>query len=274
MATQLFVYSGSGNSLWAAQRLGEALKDEVAILPMSFGAHAGKDISKPDRIGFLFPVHMWGVPRRVRRFIDSIKFSKNIYYFAVALHAGQVARTLVELEEMLLRQGAFLQSGFELRTPANYTPFGGPGDTDKVKAILTAARARLKGEIAPAIEAEKKSPTDKGNPFQCLILSQCIHPLGSSQLGRMGKRFFADSRCTRCGVCARLCPAHNIRLTEDGVRFGSRCEQCFACLQWCPQEAIQCSPKSHRTRRYHNPEIELDEFLSFFAEEPSRDSKE
>lgn len=263
MSTRLFVYSGSGNSLWAARQIADAIKGGAAISPMRANTREWATLSEVKRVGFIFPVHMWGVPRHVRKFIQKMDLPKDMACFGIALHAGQVARTLIELGELLDAKGVSLKSGFELRTPSNYTPFGGPGNADKVRRILDAAKRRLHEEIAPAIESPHLLPVERGNVFQRMLLSKVVNPLGVSQLGQMGKRFFADSRCTQCGFCIKICPTNNIRWHDGKLRFGGRCEQCMACLQWCPQQAIQCSSRSHQTTRYHHPEITIEDFVGF-----------
>jgi Pyruvate/2-oxoacid:ferredoxin oxidoreductase delta subunit len=35
----------------------------------------------------------------------------------------------------------------------------------------------------------------------------------------------------------------------------------MACIQWCPQEAIQHKNKTSKRKRYHNPEVSLQEIL-------------
>jgi len=267
MTTRLFVYSGSGNSLWAARQIADAIKDNASIAPMRANARERTAFTEVNRVGFVFPVHMWGVPRHVRKFIQKIELPQETTCFAIALHAGQIARTLIELGELLNAKGVQLKSGFELRTPSNYTPFGGPGNADKVRGILDAAQRRLREEIAPAIESSNLLPVERGNVFQRVLLSKVVNPLGVSQLGQMGKRFFADSRCTKCGLCVKICPANNIRWIDGQLRFGGRCEQCMACLQWCPQEAIQCSSRSHQTARYHHPDITVEDFIGFLNEQ-------
>jgi ferredoxin len=74
--------------------------------------------------------------------------------------------------------------------------------------------------------------------------------------------FHCDGRCVRCGTCARICPAANIKMDVNGPVWMHRCEQCFACLQWCPKAAIQFGSGTAGQRRYHHPEVSLADMLS------------
>lgn len=50
----------------------------------------------------------------------------------------------------------------------------------------------------------------------------------------------APERCTKCGVCIKVCPAGCIaRENEDDFpAFGPGCTGCWACFQHCPDQAI------------------------------------
>ncbi len=62
-STQLFFYTGTGNSLWTARTLAEELGN-TGMLPMSWN-HGDRVATRADAVGILFPVHMWGLPHRV-----------------------------------------------------------------------------------------------------------------------------------------------------------------------------------------------------------------
>lgn len=50
--------------------------------------------------------------------------------------------------------------------------------------------------------------------------------------------YTVNESCIHCGICAKVCPANNITVTEDEVKFSDHCEVCYACLHNCPQSAI------------------------------------
>ena len=115
-------WTGSGNSLWVArtlaQELGGAELNSIAD---------GKEQRAVDSevIGLVFPVHIWGVPRLILEFVKELKDRQPAYVFAVAVNAGQVANTLVQLKQVLKKAGLKLSAGFEIPMPSNYIPGGG-----------------------------------------------------------------------------------------------------------------------------------------------------
>ena len=60
---------------------------------------------------------------------------------------------------------------------------------------------------------------------------------------------FDGDRCTRCGICARVCPARSIMMPDKSDRESlpflevigdgiTNCIACGCCLAACPREAI------------------------------------
>src|SRR4030043_750932 len=129
MKTDLFFYTGTGNSLWTARTLAKELGG-AEILPIS--AVSGEAVeSRAEALGVIFPVHIWGVPGKVIAFTKALTNPSVRYCFAVAVNAGQVAATLIQLKKLMQGRGLSLSSGFEVVMPNNYIPWGGPGPEEK-----------------------------------------------------------------------------------------------------------------------------------------------
>jgi len=74
--------------------------------------------------------------------------------------------------------------------------------------------------------------------------------------------FHVGRQCTKCGVCALVCPVQNIQLAcgangQLAPIRSDKCEACLACVHWCPAKAISTQPLLHS--RYHNPQVSPDE---------------
>jgi ferredoxin len=66
-------------------------------------------------------------------------------------------------------------------------------------------------------------------------------------------RLYADEACTGCGLCERICPVGNIKLSDNHPQFASQCMLCLRCLHACPQEAIQIGKLTAGKFRWKGP---------------------
>ena len=98
MKATLFYYTGTGNSLWVARTLAESLGNAELVSIAKWMRTKGRFDS--EIAGIVFPVHAWGVPRPIIDFIAELKPLPGSYLFAVAVNAGQVANTLVQLKDI------------------------------------------------------------------------------------------------------------------------------------------------------------------------------
>ena len=259
MKAVLFYFSGTGNALWAARQVSVGLGGaEVVPMVAPKAVDACRDV---DMVGLFFPVHIWCVPGRVLRFVEEIfaALSSDAYLFAVAVNGGQVSGTLLQLNTFCRRRNRLLHQGLGLRLPSNYLPWGGAGSTEVVDGLIAAAREKIHSWI-PGLRERQQAPPERGPLWQRLLFTGIYH-LSFKQVSGMDRHFRVDDRCTRCGVCVRVCPADNIRLGAQGPVWQHRCTQCLACAQWCPQQAIQMNARTSRFPRYHHPEVRLDDFL-------------
>ena len=78
----------------------------------------------------------------------------------------------------------------------------------------------------------------------------------------MDKQFWVTDRCNSCGICVKVCPVNNINLIEGKPVWQHKCEHCLGCLQWCPKEAIQFGKSTAKRKRYHHPDIKVQDFMN------------
>jgi len=57
--------------------------------------------------------------------------------------------------------------------------------------------------------------------------------------------FYADSKCTGCGICEKVCPSQKIRMDNHKPVWqrNINCYLCYACLNYCPSKAVQIYSK-------------------------------
>jgi ferredoxin len=254
--TKLYVYTGTGNSLWIARQLALELKETtLQFMPLL----SEKIRVEADRVGLVFPVHIWGLPSRVVQFIHYLQAGPETYLFALAVNAGQSAGTLLQMQRLMSARGLSLAAGWSFVMPSNYTPWGGPGPIDAQQQRFRKAQEKVKAISGTVLRGEQNS-VDKG-PFWQNVLFSLIYKMSFGSVRKMDKKFWADDKCNSCGICSEVCPAGNIEMINGKPGWLRRCEQCLACLQWCPQEAIQYGEKTLKNPRYHHPDVILKDML-------------
>jgi formate hydrogenlyase subunit 6/NADH:ubiquinone oxidoreductase subunit I len=257
MEITIFYYSGTGNSLWVARVLAELLGG-AQLVSISDWMKEKKPINI-QTMGVVFPVHMWGVPPPIIKFVSEIKALSPQYIFAIAVDAAQVANTLVQLKNIFKKNGMNLSCGYEIKLPSNYIPWGGAEPREKQEQKFDSAKTKLSGIISTIKNKEKRS-VDKGYLWERGLFT-LLYRLSYAQISKMDGKFRVDEKCNQCGICSRVCPAENIILVEGKPTWNHHCEQCLACIQWCPLKAIQYGKKTQAYERYHHPEIQLKDML-------------
>jgi ferredoxin len=258
MNTILYFYSGTGNSLWTAKKL-SALLENSTLIPIA-ASSANKTVSfHAENIGLIFPVHIWGVPPPVVNFLDRMEVDSSAYCFAVAVNAGQVAATLVQLKDLLKKKNLKLSAGFSLCLPSNYIPWSGAPSVKKQQKLFERALVKI-NNIASVVKSRKDIPPEVG-PYWQNVLFSMVYKKTIAKVPQMDKPFWADGKCSACGICTKICPAKNIEIMEGKPLWLHRCEQCFACIQWCPEEAIQYGRLTANKKRYHHPDISSKELI-------------
>jgi len=255
--TTIFYYTGTGNSLWAARALARELGNAELISMVDWDKK--KHTIDSPVVGLIFPVHIWGVPRRVLEFLAALQEMSPDYIFAIANNAGQVSNTLVQLQKVMASQGLALANGWSLLMPSNYIPWGGPGSQEEQNERFKSAGMKITS-IAEKIHHQSKMPVEKG-PLWQRILFTWIYKISFSHVPEMDAKFWVDERCNQCGICLKVCPASNVVLQDGKLLWQNHCEQCLACIQWCPQEALQYGKKTSAYARYHHPEIKVKDLM-------------
>lgn len=261
MKTTIYYFSGTGNSLKVAKDLAEKLI-EADIVPITKIINENvKVTTSSDKIGIVYPVYIWGVPRIVSDFIKKIpNVNKDKYFFAVATNGGKVAGSLVQLSQKLSSKGFKLSLGFSIILPTNYTPKHGALPIDKQSSLFAAAEKRL-DEIALLIKNNSYADIEKGS-FKDYIKNTCIiNKLLYPFIHKMDKLFWTNDDCISCGLCEKICPVQSIVLKDGKPVWLHKCEQCFRCVNYCPKAAIQFSKTTEGKERYKNPHIKLNDLI-------------
>ncbi|GHU53106.1 iron-sulfur protein [Clostridia bacterium] len=244
----IFYFSGTGNSLVVAREIATALGNtDLVSIPDSFGV----DLFNYERIGFVYPIYFGGVPLIVKNFIESLDIPPS-YLFAVATCGGSALNGLKEINALICAKGHSLNFGTILSMGGNYILLY--GKSEKAEASNAQTTKELP-DIASAIRDKSQRPCGKPNPIMTLFTNRF-----RKGVHKATRTYIVSDNCTSCGLCAKICPVHNIEMKDNKPIFGGKCEQCMACLQFCPQRAIN-GTKTAKRKRYHHPNITAQDLI-------------
>lgn len=266
MRKVIYYFSGTGNSMRAAQRIAAELKDTDLI---SMRCEPGEvSAQEAEEIGFVFPVYHWTMPEAVIRFVRGLRVNPKAYIFAVSTPGFINGLCFEVLSGILQEKGATLAYAGILYSVANLVAVYPPMPFPKLRVPHAEKKlARLAREIA----AKTTRPFPKA-----FMLTKALYPSVMPKYRRFlpqaDRGFVITDRCVACGRCAKVCPCQNIVMENGRPTFQHRCSFCMACVAYCPQKAFQyvISPEMKaaiddplvrlmklpaKRKRYHNPYI-------------------
>jgi len=259
MKTVIYYFTGTGNTLAAARALAEELGD-ARLIPLRRAVNPGGIPVDADVLGIAFPVYFLNMPGIVQQFVESLRFTGNPFVFGLATCGKEPGGALFSLDKTLRARGSHLSAGFALVMPENYL---GPVDLMEPEETVAQKLAAVHSRIPAIAEAVRKRQVSipEGSDSSVIGLGAGALRFLMTSVYRVPRRFHATAKCTRCGLCEKICPARNIAITADGVSFGDSCTQCYACIHWCPNEAIEIGGRTSGKRRYHHPDISVKDML-------------
>ena len=257
MTATIYYFSGTGNSLHAARRIAEHVKD-CRVVNIAGLAGAAEIVENSAAVGLVFPVYFGDMPDMVKDFISRLKITGKPYLFAVATYGVMQGNVLFSLYRQLKSKGVEMSASFTLAMPDNaYTKMNFITPPEQREAILKASEARL-AEIADVISHKQAVPVPGKNSVTAGIMSGTIKAV----CGNFQKGFHTNGNCTGCHTCEKICPAANIKVSGTTVTWGDKCAKCLACFHWCPQQAVQLDKKTPAIARYHHPRVTEEEMMA------------
>lgn len=250
---KIFYFTGTGNSLQIAEDIAKILGgSEVINL-------AGYDLSgtvEAERVGIVFPIYFWGLPRIVERFLNGLKIERGTYVFAAANYGLWPGKALDRAGEILKKRSIPLNSAFLLKMPDNYILWYGAKSQKAQKKCFDREKIKIE-QIGETILRKENSPMEKSRYVVDRMFTNAVNRSAAKKYSTRDMKFSVTPDCIGCSLCEKICPVHNITLVDQKPVWNHHCEVCLACIQRCPQKAIDYDHKAQDRKRYVNPNIKF-----------------
>ena len=289
----IFYFSGTGNTKWAASKLAAATREDlISIAPYMRADDSSHNLAEPfilkenERLGFVFPVHGWRVPKLVREFISKMKIQREPiqrepsdataenkakaedslknrpFAYCVCTAGDSIGLTIENLNEVISLNPSLqalgiteVSSSYSLIMPESYIglPFM---DVDPKEREI-----RKKENAAQELAVVCEEIFDRKEGISRLVKGP-IPWFFTKVVGGFfekvlitDKRFHVEKdRCVKCGICANVCPVGDIKggHGEYPVWLHHKdCLTCFTCYHHCPHHAIEFGNQTQKKGQYY-----------------------
>lgn len=197
-----------------------------------------------------------------------VKVNPEAYFFAVSLPAlinGVCQDTLAKL---LQKKHCKLSYGEKVYSVANYVAMY-PPFPDPVRRVPKTEEklAQIAQEVGRKQIRQYPQANEVTKWLSARIEQKFIRNCPSNDT-----YFSVWNDCISCGLCAKVCPCHNIRMENGRPVFLHQCSQCMACISFCPQQAINFPKFTRKRKKYHNPHITAENVSSDRTQYSSRNT--
>ena len=242
MKVLIFYFSGTGNTEKIANLYAKAFEengDEVVMgaLPDIEHKLGGTNLNDFDMLGFGYPIHAFNAPANVlklARMLPELTEPKNAFVFK---SSGEPVRmsdvSSLKLIKILKKHNIFVTNEYQYVMPYNIIF----RHSDEMAYHMW----EVAKKVVPLDCREIKNgvPKKAKRMFMGGVLAWFLR-IEHWGARFNGKRYKVNSDCVRCGLCAKTCPANNIKITDDGkIKFGKNCLMCMRCSFTCPKNAIK-----------------------------------
>ncbi|MBT9778745.1 flavodoxin [Clostridium sp. MCC353] len=243
----ILYFSGTGNSEFAARKIGNEIQDEVFNLFTKIRDRDFSDMHSEKPWVIAAPTYAWRIPRILEEWLSKTRLNgcRDIYF--VMTCGGNIGNAGAYLKKLCASIDMNYMGVFEVVMPENYIALFTTPSAKEAQEIIKqaepgisrAARLIKNRETFPQPPVGIKDRMDSG------IVNTIFYPLFVH-----AKKFYATDRCISCGKCEKVCPLANIRMENGKPVWGKDCTHCMACICRCPKEAIEYGKHSKGLVRY------------------------
>lgn len=252
--------TATGNSLYVAKALAPAAGGVLASIPQEMRRQPAERVYRDEVVGIVCPIFGHELPTLVREFVRTSTFEAE-YLFVVGTYGcnhgdfseraqavfAEVGRPADYVNTIIMVDNGL--PAFDIEEELRIDP---KKRVDEHIAQLAADVRLRRAYVQPTTDE------DRQHHLEYMQFDDRIELLAEGELLRVS----AD--CNACGICARVCPTGNIRVSGIAEHGFTRCIGCLACIHACPAKAtkfVELTEKNPNVH-YRNPHISLAEIIA------------
>ena len=244
-------FTATGNSLYVAKQIGGELLSIPQLMKQE------RIELSDDAVGIVCPVYGGEMPKMVRRFLKKASIKTDYFFFinTYGMNDSVAKPNAVAAAEQAGLRVSYVNS---IKMVDNYLP-----GFEMKNQMETAGEKHIDEHIVSVCRdiAERTVNAAAAGIVQKIGMALIRGTMGKVVLkDSAAKSYIVNESCIRCGICAKVCPANNITVT-DRVEFSDHCEDCYACLHNCPKNAIHLK-NERSTVRFRNEHVTVKEIIA------------
>ena len=244
----ILYFSATGNSEYIAKNLALLCDDSAVSINEYMKKGEVLDLRSEKAYVLVSPVYISTIPSKVSDLLKQSTLGGNKDLYVVMTCAGSgVSASGAEAVKIAEKLGLNYKGITHLTMPQDYLMFFNVKSEEENTQIMDKAIEKVPA-IAETINRGEDLDTAKVGfmhtvsiaPVEWLFDTFFIKP----------KKFYTTEDCISCGICAKVCPLNNIKITDGKPVWGKSCIHCSACINRCPKTAIEYGKKTQGKNRY------------------------
>ncbi len=244
---KIIYFSGTGNGLYTAKTLAGLLDGEFLNISTC------DNVIDDETIGIVLPNYCNDIPAFTKKRLGEIAFPNAKYIFLVVTAGASLGMCALSVNNVLKKKGLALSyTGLALYVSSFIVT-----QVSLSRGIRDSMNERGEKALIKIAEDVRERKTNK---VKGSYLRVPIKGVSWAFIKAFSKNKKVGGECIKCGLCEKICPTNNIKVTEIGVEFGNKCAYCYACAHWCPKQAVVFGLKEIKDSKiYSNPHVSLEE---------------
>lgn len=231
-------FSGTGNSKWLAQRFAQTMQspchsiEENLNYPALLAAH--------NTIAVVYPIYGSRVPLIMREFAqrhrEHFAGKQLVILVTQLIFSGDGARAFMDLFPKGHVQAIYAE---HILMPNNVCNFLLLRQTS-TKGIAWRKRMAEKKIAQAAADLHASRVKLRGFNRWAKLLGALQGKQWPAMEAKAMRSVNVSADCTGCGLCASICPSHNLTMEDGRAVPHEHCSVCYRCINRCPTQAITC----------------------------------